>query len=292
MKKNILGIALLTCFCQPAISQHVDHRGGGGSFFKSVEYNLAERGTKESGHRWYNLENKSVLDRILFDDTNSFVEFIADEPSEGINSIMSFRIVKDEETGSYKLEIIENPFPDYFYRNNTVKFFLERKNKNTSMKYFMERKILYKKTEIIMPDEWFSKIPSEIQDSIRKHNEEALVYRLTCYDEALFAPYLAKSQGFRITKELAEKLHDTTAALIRNFKAEGTPAWGLGFPSELTFRCVVGDEVWTLRITDPQRGRRPRLLSDICRQIITDALNNEMNEAEYIKQLDKLKNSI
>lgn len=266
MNRFVFMIIMFVFFSQALISQSIDHGKQGGHFFKSSEYNVAERGEK-LGHPRYNLERKPIFDRIFFSDTNSFVEFIVANPPSKADSVMAFRIVKDQNLASYKLEIMQT--------------------QNGTQLYFATKDILRKKTEIVMPDEWLSKIPIEIQDSIRKHNEEAALYKLTDYDNELFRYYLVPYQEYPISVELSEKLHDTMATLIHNFKADGIPRTGfLGYPLEVTFRCVVGDEVWTLKIMEPQR--RALLLSGICTQIINDALNNEINESKYLKQLTEL----
>ena len=267
MKKIISGIALLICFCQVVISQYVDHTRGG-HFLKRTEFNITLDGIAEDSLPCYNMNSKSILDRILFDNTNSFVEFVAENPSEGIDSIVACRIVKDRKTASYKLEIMQIP--------NARQF-------STTVKYISK-----KKTEIVIPDEWLSEIPAAIRDSINKHNKEAGPYNSPfCADRKLFKPYHPESKEYPVGKEFAETLHSTITTLIHNFTAEGIPvSLYTGYPLCVTFRCVVGAEVWTLKITVPQR--KALLLSNIFLQIISDALNNEMNESEYIRQLEEI----
>ncbi|MCC8146071.1 MAG: hypothetical protein LIO93_06475 [Bacteroidales bacterium] len=265
MRKIVFWIVLSIFFSQTAISQYVDQTRGG-NFLKRTEFNIALAGVTEDALPCYNLQNKSIVERILFDNTNSFVEFVAENSPK--DNIRAFRIVKDRKEYSYKLQIMQIPSADQLY-------------------YTTEKYISEKKTKIVIPDEWLSKIPEEIRDSISKHNEEAALYNSKCGDRGLFKPYHPESKEYTVGKEFSEKLHDTIAMLIDNFRAEGIPvSAAVGYPLHATFRCVVGAEVWSLKITAPQR--RALLLSDICTQIMNDALNNEINETEYIRKLEEI----
>jgi len=54
----------------------------------------------------------------------------------------------------------------------------------------------------------------------------------------------------------------------------------------VTFRCVVEDELWTLSIQCPQR--KALQLSDLFRQIIADGFDNKIDESKYLKLLDEI----
>lgn len=71
---------------------------------------------------------------------------------------------------------------------------------------------------------------------------------------------------------------------IDGFKGKGIPpVSGDGY--EVAFRCVVEDEVWSLRIHMPMGDVEK--FSDLCRQIITDAGADQFDESKYLKLLDK-----
>jgi hypothetical protein len=117
---------------------------------------------------------------------------------------------------------------------------------------------------------------------IHRHNKE--IGRPDYVDD-LLKPYRPESKKQKVSKAFAEKLHGKMALLIDSFKAEGiSPAINDGH--EVTFRCVVGAEVWTLTVHIPQR--RALQLMDICRQIITDGCDKKINERKYIEMLDEM----
>jgi len=78
-------------------------------------------------------------------------------------------------------------------------------------------------------------------------------------------------------------------SVIVNYKAKGVPATVLDGYS-LSFRAVIDDEVWSLRIRSPQRNNILLKMADLCRQIITDAIAYELDEAKYITVLDTFEN--
>lgn len=132
MKKIIFIIALSILFNQSVISQYIDHYEGG-PFLKTTEANVNQHSLKNDPP-WYNLENKSILERIFFGDTNSLVEFTAENPPQGPNIARAFRIVKDQNTNACKLQIMQLPDLGQFYR-------------------FVEPEIIRKKTRINIPKE-------------------------------------------------------------------------------------------------------------------------------------------
>lgn len=75
------------------------------------------------------------------------------------------------------------------------------------------------------------------------------------------------------------------ASLINNFKVEGIPSL-ISDGDNITFRCVVGNELWTLTIHSPQRESRQ--LSDLCKQIIADSKSHQLDEHTYLNLLDKI----
>ena len=51
-----------------------------------------------------------------------------------------------------------------------------------------------------------------------------------------------------------------------------------------TFRCVVDNEVWTLSLDDEFTADAVAL-SDLCREIIADAVAGRLDEAKYLERL-------
>jgi len=86
-----------------------------------------------------------------------------------------------------------------------------------------------------------------------------------------------------ISNQFAEILHRSMVVFIHNFKVKGLPVIFLDGYS-VTFRVVVEDEVWSLRIHMPQGNAKK--MSDLCRQIITDAQNSQFDESKYMSILN------
>jgi hypothetical protein len=97
------------------------------------------------------------------------------------------------------------------------------------------------------------------------------------------------TRSFPISSQFAEKLHRTMVFCIINFKAKAVSdpaivpvAFG-GYT--VIFRTVVDRAVlWSLEIRYPKGDTLK--LSDLCRQIITDALNSNLDEQKYISVLN------
>ena len=242
------------------ISQPVNHIDGG-RYLKTIEYNIFNRGISEEFNN-YNLEHKSIVDRIFFGSKNSYIEFVFKDSPEGSNEATAFRINKNLQDDSYKLEVMR----------------LE----NMAKVYDIEKTILEKTTQILLPF-WVSKvIPMETAAQMKDHNKQALIFKI---NDDLYKPYRPDPEVFVISKELAEKLHRKTSMLIDEFKGKGISVNILdGYV--VTFRCVMEDELWTLSIHIPQ-GKALQL-SDLFRQITRDGLRNNIDELEYIKLLDDI----
>lgn len=259
--KIIITLFIVFMFSENIImSQPADHIEGG-RYVKTIEYNVITRGvTEESGR--YNLEHKSILDRIFFGTKNSFVEFVFEDSPEGSNEATAFRIIKNLQDDSYKLEAM--------------------RLQNLHEVYKIRNELLEKTTSIIVPFWLSTAISQETVDQIKEHNKQAEIFK---YRDDLYKPYRPKPKTFRLSKEFAEKLHGKTAILIDNFKAVGIPS-DIFDGYNVTFRCVVEDELWTLSIQCPQR--KALQLSDLFRQIIADGFDNKIDESKYLKLLDEI----
>jgi hypothetical protein len=246
MKKVTVLIIVFLAGSQTAVSQHVDHTDGG-DFLKRIEYN-----------RIYSIKSKSIYDRIFFGDTNSFIEFVFVDPSVA----SAFRVIRDAQKDSYRMEVMQIP--------------------DTWKHYSRVRDLSAGINEIAIPQTLQSQIPLDVMALIHRHNKEII---RPAYVDSLLRPYRPKPRKYKVSKAFAEKLHEKMALLIDSFKAEGIPPI-ISDGNTLTFRCVVGAEVWTLTIHEPQR--RALQLMDICRQIITDGCDKKINERKYIEMLDEI----
>ena len=106
-----------------------------------------------------------------------------------------------------------------------------------------------------------------------------------------------KIQRISISDEFADKFYNKMVWLIKNFKARSTlpieydgykivsqEKMGINDGDNITFRTVVEDEVWSLKIHVPN-GNAGKM-AYICREILKLANNNKINEAYYTKLLD------
>jgi hypothetical protein len=254
-KKMIYPVIILAILKgQIALSQNTGYHVGG-HFTKRIDYNVNMKGTTEVDNS-YNLEGKSILDRILFGNINSPIEFVL----EG-DEVLAFRIVRNLQTDSYWLEIMRMIDIQKMY--NARDFILAKVNK------------------IYLPPEFIKTISMEGRNMILEHNRE--VNRIQLSDD-LYKPYRPESKTLKIKNEFAEKLHDKMAALIDDFKAKGVPP-EMSDGYTVTFRTVVDDEVWSLNIHMPEGDALK--MSDFCRQIIKDVEANKFNESNYTTLLEK-----
>ena len=99
--------------------------------------------------------------------------------------------------------------------------------------------------------------------------------------------YKIETLSFPISSRFAENLYQKMVSLIDNFKAKGVPPVIFGGYSAM-FRNVVEDEVWSLCIDMPNGDALK--MSDLCRQIITDALADQLDETKYITVLKTFEN--
>lgn len=242
-----------TVMCQPVI--HFN----GGEYDKTIAYNVLFKRIPEELSE-FNLKHKSILDRIFFGITNSFVEYVFEDSPEGTNEATALRIIKSSQDGSCKLEVMR--FQDMF------------------KVYDIRNLISEQRTPIILPFWLSTGISQEISDQINEHNKQANHFK---YSDELYKSYRPKPETLELSKEFAEKLHKKTMILIDNFKGEREQAI-ISDGSIVTFRCVVADELWALTIHCPQ-GRALQL-SDLFRQIIADSLDNKFEESKYLPQLE------
>lgn len=254
MKKNILTTIVSILFMHILLAQSADHIKGG-HFSKKVEYNVIMKGMTESDNR-YNLNSKSALDRVFFGEINSPVEFVLRTLFEGASGL---RIVKNESDNTYRVEVTNMPNSDEV----------------TSI-------LLKKENEILIPNELQRLMTLDVLDKINEYNKNVIY---TKQKGEIYEPYRTESKSLIISKSLARKLHRKIISLIDSFKAEGIPPL-IADGNEVTFRCVVGDELWTLTIHSPQR--KALQLSDLCKQIIADSNNNKLNESAYLKLLKEI----
>lgn len=238
-------------------SQEVDHSEGG-CFTKTVEYSVV--GQYIDGSDVYNYDNKSIIERVFFGETNSFVEFVMSH--EQSLCISAFRIITDLQEDSCQLEIMTILHDQRW---------IDR-----------ERYIKAQISQIDIPPQMIHAIPLETRDLIKEHNKKAHEHLA---GGEIFRTYHPEPQTFTISRTLAEMLHKKMSTLIADFNAEGVALFIVDGRSA-TFRCVVGDEVWTLKIHQPQK--RAYQLSEVCWKMIQDGLQDMLDESKCLKLLEDI----
>ncbi len=244
MKRPLITCLVYALLIPNLFSQEGDDHRGG-RFTKTIGYNLLVL------EDTYNLESKSDIEKLLFGKYNSPVEFFH-IPSSG--EYAGFRIVRDSAKTSYTLEV--KYITNYVEARHIADTKYPLINTPLSLDKFQNQYLSEDEKELL---------------SFRRNREE----RIKLYNvEILSLP---------ITEQFAEKLHDKMASVIDNFKAGGVPPHIFdGY--EVTFRTVVEDEVWSLKVQAP--GGNACTMSDLCIQIIEDVKNDTFKETKYIKLLD------
>jgi hypothetical protein len=189
------------------------------------------------------------VEKLLFGDFNAMVEFFISPSFEGAYGFRVFRC-KDSLQICYTLETKRISNLD------TVEKMMSKEFPSRGLK----------------ADRKFSQ---EEMSENAKYNREMFEKR---HKESLRL-YKTTNQSVSVNYLFAEKLYGIVASTIDNFTGKGRPAVIMdGYT--VTFRCVVGDEVWTLTVHCPQ-GEILRLV-DICKQIVKDIEMNDFKEMKYI----------
>jgi hypothetical protein len=259
--KTIIVLLTTFIFSGNTLFAQTDHTEGG-EYLKTIEYNVIAAGETEE-HANYNLKHKSTIDRIFFGTENSFVEFVFEESSVGSDEAKAFRIIKNRQTDSYMLEVM-------------------RLQNLSSVNEKIRNVLLEKATPINVPY-WLSRaVSTETEERIKAHNKQAAIIKQS---GDLYTPYRPQPETFQISREFAEKLHGKTSILIDSFTGKGIPP-GIFDGYNVTFRCVVEDELWTLSIHSPQE--KALQLSGLFRRIIADGFDNKIDEPKYLQLLDEI----
>jgi hypothetical protein len=111
---------------------------------------------------------------------------------------------------------------------------------------------------------------------------EAVPY-IDIYDKRHVNRYDAGDISCPVKDEFVNKVYGAISSMIKNFVMKGEPA-GILDGYTVTFRCVVGDEVWTLTCHVPD-GELEQL-TEVCKHLIEDIKNNNFDELKYIGQIN------
>jgi hypothetical protein len=234
---------------QTGVSQNTDigDTGDGRIFLKRVENNFLNNVIVFSNgkkSRMYNLKSKTDIEKLFFGNINAAVEFFIDPSFE---DAYGFRLLRDSTNTSYVIE---------------VKSISNRKDANSkSEKEFLSKSFPAHRTPLVSKEE----MKQSASDNSNKKDEES------------FQDYNIINISWPVKNEFADKLYSTIFSVIKNFVMKGDPADILdGYT--VTFRCVAGDEVWTLIVQEPD-GELLQL-TNICKQLVEEIKNKHLDESK------------
>lgn len=255
--KRLIFACFICVFSIPlAFSQNVGAQFKSGNSSKRIENNMT------FGVGIYNIQRKSDIEKLFFEDFNAQVEFCY-EPSSEVNPCVpsGFRIIGDSLNSSYKLEVkhISN------YREASKEATEEAKKAQMRQLFNIPVRLL-------------DSLPSDVLNQIREYNRNISGYKVynKMYSEELPTHFKVEIKSIPISNQFAQKLYKMMGSFIDNFKAKGVP--GLSFDGySVSFRAVVADEVWSLRIHMP-RGDAG-IMYNLCMKIIKDANDDQLDES-------------
>ena len=129
----------------------------------------------------------------------------------------------------------------------------------------------------------YKEAKKEVDDTFVS-NQLTVDERLKEYWNEVYKRCNIETRSFPISEHFSEKLFKKMVYFIDTFKAKVIPGIIVDGYS-VVFRTVVDEnEQWSLWIHTP-KGDALRM-SDLCRQIIADAMINELDESKYLPVLD------
>lgn len=197
-----------------------------------------------------NFESKNEEERLLFGDFNAPVEFIFAPSFDGISGL---RIYQDSLNQSYLLEA--KRVTNWEEVNNQLK-----------AEFPSDRKV-----STITLAQWEEKKKQMEANKARKREEWLL--RQTIF-----------TQVVQISDTLAVRFYETVAKAIGKACKELKTNAIINDGDEAVFRCVVGDELWTLKYHQPEGEYKA--LSDLFRRMIADVEAGTFDEAKYLEALN------
>ncbi len=208
----------------------------------------------------YNFSSKSDEERLLFDSFNAPIEFIYSPSLEGVSGL---RIYKDSMERNYLLEVkrvtnwkeVNNQLNTEFPSGNEVRTITlaqweEQKKQMQALKERRREEWLRRQTirtqEVTISDTFADRIKTTITNAIKQAKKEE--------------KKIPKSGNI---SQIVEVIKDGDEAI---------------------FRCIVGDQLWTLKYHVPEGEFQT--LSDLFRQMIADVEAGSFDEAKYSGQLE------
>lgn len=202
----------------------------------------------------HNLRSKDILQKKFFPDNNGLIEFF-EAPS--FRTEYGFRVVQ-KDTNEYVLEIKQ------------IDNWSEIKDR-TDAKYPLQ---IPQKT---LPNDKRDEMNRVYAENVQQRRQE---------EKKNQTEYDILSKEISISKAFAVQLHETFIYLIKNYDNKG-PSITQFDGSQITFRCVVENELWSFTI-----GRAFNEIDEltyICNEIMQDSTSeNAFDECKYTQRLKKL----
>lgn len=215
-----------------------------------------------------NIESKGIFEKMFFGDSNASVEFFYFPSFDGTSG---FRIVRDplDTSNIFEIKYISN------YKD-------------------AQNEVLNRYKSIGIPVNLALNITDDIKNLIIEHNKTIHSKQF----EEVIKLYKVETISFSVSDQFAEKFYKNLFYFINNFKARKSPPvissdnvinrrTVILDGYSVLFRIVGDDEVWSLNIVDPQGNALK--MSNLCLQIISDALKNEFDESKYMSILNSFK---
>ena len=261
MKRIFITWVLYILSCTLAFSQVAEECLSSGPFLKRIENNIMMNVAV------YNMKSKSDLEKLIFGDFNALVEFCYD-PSSVVNPCIpsGFRIIKNSLNSSYVLEVK--------YVSNY------REAAEEAIKKVKEEQ---KRQMIDIPARLLDSLPRSVKNNIYESNRNISNTKVfySKYFEELPKHFKVEKKSIPISNQFAEKLYKMMVLFIDNFKAKGLPAISFDGYS-VSFRTVVDDEVWSLKIHMPKGNADT--IANFCMKIIKDANEGRLDESMLLDE--------
>lgn len=207
----------------------------------------------------YNFDGKNDQERLLFGDFNATAEYLFAPSFDGISG---WRIYRDSLNRGYLLEV--KRVTNWSEVNDSInaKFVPDREVRTITLAQWEERK-------------------KQMKASEERRREEWLRRQRVC------------TASVSISDTLADKLKAAITDAIRRVKPVEKKNPESGVMIEIVgiikdgdsaiFRCVVGDQLWTLNYHVPEGEFK--VLSDLFRAMIADVEAGTFDETKYLEAL-------
>ena len=288
-----------------AMGQQADYVNGSG-YKKQVIYN------EIAGENAYNQDIKSDLAKILFGRTNYTIEYVY---SPSFRDVLALSLTHDTLSGKYIMQLMR--VADCATKMADVRWSLSKMSLPDSIQD--DKMMTLYDFSALIAEQYYPyrrEVEDIVEDILRNmmsfHSEEpplpaetsvysiisfsdfrkAVEYRNSHirygnFTEKVYDRYRPEPAIREVSEEFALMLYDKMSVLIRDFKAEGKQQL-IADGESVTFRCVIGDELWSLNVHEPQN--RALEMSDLLNSMITEGDSGQpIDEAKYVKLLNKIK---